>query len=195
MSTAPIPPDPEGFRQLFDRQAPAVHRFLVRLTRDAHAAEDLLQETFATLWRKRAQFRGDGSLEGYLRQIAYRTWLNARATLRRARAVAPLDVDPSSSAETAAEGVARDLDRREALASVRRAVDALPEGWREPFVLFRYEGLSCTEIAEAMALSPKAVELRLARAMKEVVSRVAPHRLNGSAAKSPSRPEWPSRPD
>lgn len=189
MSTAPIPPDPEGFRQLFDCQAPAVHRFLVRLTRDAHAAEDLLQETFATLWRKRAQFRGDGSLEGYLRQIAYRTWLNARATLRRARAVAPLDVDPSSSAETAAEGVARDLDRRAALASVRRAVDALPEGWREPFVLFRYEGLSCAEIAEAMALTPKAVELRLARAMKEVVSRVAPHRLNGSAAKSPSRPD------
>jgi len=72
---------------------------------------------------------------------------------------------------------------------VRRAVDALPEGWREPFVLFRYEGLTCAEIAEAMDLSPKAVELRLARAMKEVVSRVAPHRLNGSAAKSPLRPE------
>jgi len=189
MSTAPIPPDPEGFRLLFERQAPAVHRFLTRLTRDAHAAEDLLQETFATLWRKRAQFRGDGSLEGYLRQIAYRTWLNARATLQRARALAPLDVDPSSPAETTSEGVARDMDRPAALAVVRRAVDALPEGWREPFLLFRYEGLSCAEIAEAMDLTPKAVELRLARAMKEVVSRVAPHRLNGSAAKSASSPE------
>jgi len=189
MPTAPIPPDSEGFRRLFDSLAPAVHRFLVRLTRDAHAAEDLLQETFTTLWRKRAQFRGDGSVEGYLRQIAYRTWLNARVRLKRARTVAPLDVEPSSPSETAADGVARDLDRRDALAAVRRAVDALPEGWREPFVLFRYEGLTCAEIAEAMDLSPKAVELRLARAMKEVVSRVAPHRLNGSAAKSPLRPE------
>ena len=189
MPTAPIPPDSEGFRRLFDSLAPAVHRFLVRLTRDAHAAEELLQETFTTLWRKRAQFRGDGSVEGYLRQIAYRTWLNARVRLKRARTVSPLDVEPSSPSETAADGVARDLDRRDALAAVRRAVDALPEGWREPFVLFRYEGLTCAEIAEAMDLSPKAVELRLARAMKEVVSRVAPHRLNGSAAKSPLRPE------
>lgn len=187
MPTAPIPPDSEGFRELFEAQAPAIHRFLVRLTRDAHTAEDLLQETFTTLWRKRAQFRGDGSVEGYLRQIAYRTWLNARDRLRRARAVAPLGMDPSSSVETAADGVARDMDRRDALVAVRRAVDALPEGWREPFVLFRYEGLTCAEIAEAMDLSPKAVELRLARAMKEVVSRVAPHRLNGSTAPPPSR--------
>ena len=128
MPTAPIPPDSEGFRQLFHSLAPAVHRFLVRLTRDAHAAEDLLQETFTTLWRKRAQFRGDGSVEGYLRQIAYRTWLNARVRLKRARAVAPLDVEPSATVETAADGVARDLDRRDALAAVRRAVDALPRG-------------------------------------------------------------------
>ncbi|MBP7276243.1 MAG: hypothetical protein KBA51_08585 [Kiritimatiellae bacterium] len=48
----------------------------------------------------------------------------------------------------------------------------LPSGWREPFVLFRYEGLTCAQVAEMMGLSPKAVELRLARALRAVAERV-----------------------
>ncbi len=57
---------------LFETHRAAVHRFLTRLARNAHDADELLQETFVLVWRKRAQFRGDGSVGGYLRQIAYR---------------------------------------------------------------------------------------------------------------------------
>ena len=55
------------------------------LTGNRHDAEDLLQDTFARLWRKRDQFRGDGSLEGYVRRISYRVFLNARSRLSRGR--------------------------------------------------------------------------------------------------------------
>jgi RNA polymerase sigma-70 factor (ECF subfamily) len=171
-----IPDDPEGFRRLYDAHGPAVYRLLYRLSRNAHDAEDLVQDTFSTAWRKRRQFRGEGSVEGYLRRIAYRTFLNARHRLSRLRAVAPLvDADGSARGPSPVEACERQ-DRDRLLAEVRRAVDALPDSWREPFVLFRYEGLSCAEVARTMGLTPKAVELRLARALHSLSRSLEPLR-------------------
>src|SRR5262245_66243433 len=112
MPTPGIPPDREGFRGLFDAHKNAVYRLLCRLSRDSHTAEDLLQETFVIVWRKRDQFRGDGSLEGWLRRIAYRTYLNARPRLERARARAGLEAEPLARAGAPDEGV-RSEERRD----------------------------------------------------------------------------------
>lgn len=185
MSPSPIPPDLEGFRRLFETHRDSMYRFLSRLSRDAQHAEDLLQETFTTLWRKRAQFRGEGSLEGYLRTIAYRTWLNARTRLDRSRAASSLDAEAASHSEAPEDRVPRQMDQAALLAEVRRAVDALPDGWREPFVLFRYEGLTCAETADVMGLSPKAVELRLARALRSVADHVRAH-MGGATGRLPA---------
>ena len=83
MADGALPGDGDDFRRLFDEHRDTVFRFLYRLAGNRHDAEDLAQETFVRLWRKRDQFRGDGSVEGYLRRIAYRTFLNARARLSR----------------------------------------------------------------------------------------------------------------
>jgi RNA polymerase sigma-70 factor (ECF subfamily) len=166
MPSPAIPDDRDGFRRLYETHGEAMFRLLYRLTRNAHDAEDLLQDTFTRAWTKRRQFRGDGSVEGYLRKIAYRTYLNARTRIGRARAVSPLfeadlpdrDGNPSAAAE-------RTLDRRHLLDRVRAAVDALPASWREPFVLFRYVGLTCAEVGETLGISTKAAEIRVARAL------------------------------
>ena len=172
MTPPPIPLDREGFRRLFETHRDAMYRFLTRLTRDTQHAEDLLQETFATLWRKREQYRGEGSLEGYVRQIAYRTWINARPRLAKSRTSPLTDATPAAMSVTPDEAIETRLDGEARRREVRAAVDALPDGWREPFVLFRYEGLTCAEIGETLALSPKAVELRLARALRDVARRL-----------------------
>jgi DNA-directed RNA polymerase specialized sigma24 family protein len=49
----------------------AVYRLLVHLTRDAHQAEDLTQETFAAAWEKIGRFQGNASLATWLHRIAY----------------------------------------------------------------------------------------------------------------------------
>jgi len=172
MPTSGIPDDTEGFRRLYEANRASIHRLLARLARDGHAADDLLQETFLTVWRKRAQFRGEGSVEGWMKTIAVRTYLNARPRLVRALAETGLPMDPPARPGVASDDVGGRLDRNALLAQVRAAVDGLPAGWREPFVLFRYEGLTCAEVAQLMGLSPKAVELRLARALRAVAERV-----------------------
>ena len=49
-------------------------------------------------------------------------------------------------------------------ARVRDAIDALPPPMRESFVLFRFEGLTCAEIAAALGAPVKTIESRVRRA-------------------------------
>jgi RNA polymerase sigma-70 factor (ECF subfamily) len=171
MADRALPGDGEEFRRLFEAHRDTVFRFLYRLSGNRHDAEDLVQDTFVRLWRKRAQFRGDGSVEGYLRRIAYRTFLNARARLSRPHGtveeIQPVDGNPDPS-----ESASRAELKGFLLAHVRRAVDDLPPSWRDPFVLFRYEGLKLREIADTLGITPKAAEIRVARALERVASRL-----------------------
>ena len=79
-----------AFRELFERHRDDLFRFLYRLTRNATDADDLLQETFLIVWRKRAQFDSRGSLEGWLKRIAFRTYLNSRTRSDRRARLGPM---------------------------------------------------------------------------------------------------------
>ena len=65
-------------KALFDDQRDRLYRMLLRLSGNAQDAEDLLQETFLVVWRKRDRFEGRGAPEGFLRTTAMRLFLNTR---------------------------------------------------------------------------------------------------------------------
>lgn len=160
-------------RSLFEHEREGLFRFLWRLTGNASDAEDLLQDTFLTAWRKKDKFEARENAGAYLRRTAFRAFLNARRKSDRRAASAPRVEEPTteSAARTAAES-----DARACLAAhVRAAVDALPDDTREAFVLFRFEGLSCAEIARIAETTVDAVEGRIERAMKLLGARLRPH--------------------
>lgn len=161
---------------MFEAHRDPVFRFLCRLTRSTADAEDLLQETFLTVWRKRAQFEGRGSAGGYLRSTAYRLFLNQREVRERRRALAPtVSADDSVPAQDD-----HDRERRESIEflvhRVREALDTLPEPAREAFVLFRYEGLTCAQIAELVGAPVKTIESRLERATRLLALKLKAYR-------------------
>lgn len=167
--------DGPALRALFGTQRERLFRMLYRLTGDAAEAEDLLQDTFLAVWRKRERFEGRGAPEGFLRRTAMRLFLNARrARERRA------DLAPSPTSERAFPAPEEELERRDALdflaARVREALDSLPDGPRETFLLFRYEGLTCAEIADAIGAPVKTVETRLRRATQLLAAKLARYR-------------------
>src|SRR3954466_501902 len=67
----------------------ALYRFLLHLARDAHAAEDLTQETFAAAWRNIGGFRGRASLSTWLHRIAYTKFVDWNRRSRRVRPHGP----------------------------------------------------------------------------------------------------------
>jgi RNA polymerase sigma-70 factor (ECF subfamily) len=166
--------DPVEFRALFEAHSARLQRFLCHLTGNASDAEDLLQETFLSVWKKRDQYEGRGSAEGYLRRTAFHLFLNQREKRLRRDALAPPAVEtyaaPADDALLANDALGYLILR------VREAVHALPQGPREAFILFRFEGLSCAEIADATGAPLKTVEGRLARATRLLAERLERHR-------------------
>jgi RNA polymerase sigma-70 factor (ECF subfamily) len=169
-------PSRSEFREIFETHREPVYRFLWRLTGNPHDAEDLLQDTFATYWRKAKQYRAEGSLLGYLRTIAYRTFLNSRARKGVKNPPRPL----TDALDPGVPGHEAEVDEAEThrflLQRIREAADSLPEGAREAFLMFRFEGMTVAEVARTTSAPVKTVESRLRRAMELLVQRLRRYR-------------------
>lgn len=169
--------DEAQFRRLFEAHRDAVFRLLFRLTRHRADADDLLQETFLTVWRKLGQFQSRGSVEGWIKRAAFRTYLNSREKLRRRAELDGRTPPPASRTAPPADGAVAHRDAVAFLAAqVERALAELPEDARVAFVLFRYEGLTCAEIGEMTGVPAKTAESRVRRATELLAERLAPWR-------------------
>ena len=167
-------------RTLFMDQRDRIFRLLYRLTGNAQDAEDLLQETFLAVWRKRHQFEGRGAPEGYVRRTAVRLFLNTKQRqVRRPAMGSGLDA-PGMALEAEVATPAEHLERRDAteflVDRVNEALHALPDAAREAFVLFRFEGFTCAEIAELTEAPVKTIETRLRRATQVLAERLERYR-------------------
>jgi RNA polymerase sigma-70 factor (ECF subfamily) len=147
--------DPEAFELLFQQFYPEVRRWLLRLVRDAAAADDLTIEVFWRLHRAHARFDPTRSFGAWARRIASNAALDhLRKTCRiRAAPGPPPPHQPDSAAR-------RDLHLR-----VERAYLQLPAKLRVVAELALIEGWPQHEIADALGISRSAVKSRAARAM------------------------------
>ena len=150
---------PEVLGVLYERHAPAVHRFLVRRVGTA-AAEDLLAEVFtaAVAGRLRVQPHASGSALPWLYGIAANT---VREHLRRRPAHGLLDsADPVVDWDAVDARLDADAQRD----ALRRALTALTPAERELLLLVAWEGLAPAEAGAVLGLSPVAARSRLHRA-------------------------------
>ena len=160
------------FQCLFEDTRTATYRFLRYLCRDEGDAEDLLQETYLTVWRKRARYPRPARVQGYLRTIAYRLFLNhcekharRRRILEEGRLQMPVVQPLVPSTATRAQ----QADQHGALvARVHELLALLPPRAREAFVMHRFCGLSTAEIAEVMGAPHKTIEGRLRSATRRL---------------------------
>jgi len=165
--------DHEAFERLVERYRDRVYRLSRRLTGSASDAEEVLQETFVSAYRRLGGFRGEAAFSTWLYRIA----TNAALMLRRGRARHPTeplddylprfdrqgrharDADHARAAD--AETI---LDRERLARHARLALERLPERYRTPFVLRDLEELPTAEVASVLGLSHALVRQRVHRA-------------------------------
>jgi RNA polymerase sigma-70 factor (ECF subfamily) len=144
---------------------PRIYRFALRLARDAHAAEDLTQETLLRAWRHRDRLRDPQAARVWLFRITANLW---RDHLRRDRSpiaqAAPLAEEPIGDMPAPDQELTGQEDVRRALA----ALDALPPRQREVLYLNACEGLTTEEIATALGIRASAVKANLCLARKKL---------------------------
>jgi RNA polymerase sigma-70 factor (ECF subfamily) len=143
------------FVALVERQSRFVFRVAYALLRNAHDAEDAVQETFLKLYRTGAW----QNMEDEKAFLARATWRMAVERLPRKREELPDQEAASHDASPEEAAIAADR-----IATVQRLVDALPEELRQPLALSTVEELSSREIAALMGLPEGTVRTRLMRA-------------------------------
>jgi RNA polymerase sigma-70 factor (ECF subfamily) len=124
----------------------AVYRLLLHLTRDAHRAEDLTQETFAKAWRVIGSFQGKASLGTWLHRIAYTKFLDAQRTRQRDDATRERLVRPHAGSVDPFEAAAADDESRR----LHQALAALEPSERVVLVLHYLQDLSYAEMADVL---------------------------------------------
>lgn len=163
--------DPRAFAQLVERYEQRVYNLARKMMRDQQDAEDVLQETFLSVYRHLENFQGASSFSTWLYRIA----TNASLMKLRARKPPPLSLDEPGESEDGAPGLPREivdwsitpeqaLLSGETRAQMDAAIAALPVTLRAVFVLRDIEGLSAQETAEVLDISIPNVKTRLHRA-------------------------------
>lgn len=136
--------------------------------RNAEEAQEATQDVFVKVHARLHTFAGDAQLRTWIYRIAVNTCLDRiKAARRRKRSFLVRLFTPEVGQVTELPGTAHpgvELEEREAMAALFRAIDGLPDAQRTALLLKAMEGLSQQEIAAVMQLSEKAVESLLSRA-------------------------------
>jgi RNA polymerase sigma-70 factor (ECF subfamily) len=157
--------DLSALGEAYDAHHVHVRAFARRLLGDESAAEDLVQETFLTLPRAVARFRGESSLRTFLVSIAVRhVSHHIRAAARRRSAMARLAREPHVLPAAPDE----DAERRRLAAALLRALDALPVDQRVAVVLCEVEGRTSAEAARIVGAPEATVRTRLFHAKRKL---------------------------
>ena len=152
------------FELLMRRYNERVYRAARSIVRDEQEAEDVMQEAYVNAFTHLRQFNGSAQFSTWLLRIAINESL---ARVRRRRRYEAFD-DERSSVESFMSGNPSENPERQAFTGELRsllewAIDTLPDGMREVFVLRDVEGLSTSEVADALNVSEDVVKTRLSR--------------------------------
>ncbi len=151
--------DRDAFEQLYRRNARAVLGLATRQLGERAAAEDAVQETFASVWRSARSYRPDRGPGGSWLYVVAR---NAIVDRVRARKDVPAEIPDRASTD------AGPLESAEASWEhwrVHRALEELPESERAVIALAYWSGLSQREVADRIGVPLGTVKTRTRAAL------------------------------
>ena len=143
--------------------APGLLRFALKMVRDRHRAEDLVQETLLSAWRHFHQFEAGTNCRAWL----FRILINARnREFSKWRALAEVvNIDDVQVHEP---------EKISASVEINSALDSLSSEHREILILGVVEGFSIKELASILAVPVGTVMSRLSRARARLREMLAP---------------------
>jgi RNA polymerase sigma factor (sigma-70 family) len=156
--------DIDALGELFERHQRRLFGFLVKLTGDRTAAEDVAQNVFQRMLKYRHTYRDDGCFSAWMHHLARRCASDHfRKTTTRATAVDPADLERQADDAPAAAAV---VQARDDQALLQLALQRLDRDEREVLLLSRLQELSFAEIAGILECSVGAARVRAHRALQ-----------------------------
>ncbi|MEA5006782.1 MAG: RNA polymerase sigma-70 factor [Rikenellaceae bacterium] len=155
------------FEYFFNAEYSNVKYFVCHYVKDYHSAEDITQETFLALWKRRELLDSNLNIKSYLFTIARNKALNylrdraAKVTDEFDKIELRLTIDSLSGEYIISKIDSMDMER-----TIESIFSNLPEKIRETFILSRKHGYTYEEIATKLGISVKVVEHNVSAALK-----------------------------
>jgi len=158
--------NPKAFTEIYNRYWDKLYVVAGNKLGDLFQAQEIVQEIFLDLWRRREKLSVIENLNAYLATALKYKVIN----FRHKRTVEQKYVDHAKQADEQSYSMENYLQFEELKSKLERLVAKLPEKCQMVYKLSREEGLSQKEIAKKLEITEKTVEAHLTRALKSLKS-------------------------
>ena len=157
--------DEAAFRLIFDAYRLRLYALALKMLRSGSEAQEIVQETFLSLWTSREKLPAVTNASSYIFTIAYhKIYRQLKQTAIDARKLQALIAAGEISQNSTEENMAA----RESQHLVAMAVQQLSPQRKQVYLLSRGEGLTLDEIAVRMGVSRNTVKNHLVEALKQI---------------------------
>ena len=161
--------DEHSFKLIFNFFYPRLYYFIHSYIPNDDLAENIVQDTFFTLWSKRGDLKHDSNINAWLYTVARNNCLKKirGSKAKRSNIFAQLnELELEMNMEALADIDTSELTFREIEQIIENTLGGLPPQCRKIFQLSRFENKKNREIAQELKISVKAVENQITKALK-----------------------------
>jgi|APDOM4702015159_1054818.scaffolds.fasta_scaffold76737_2 RNA polymerase sigma-70 factor (ECF subfamily) len=154
--------DKKAFEEIFRKYREKIYYFAIRYYNSAEDAENVVQDVFIKLWDERENVKEELSLNNYIYTIAKNHLFNIQRKKINERAYRSYIVEHLvQTPNLENEMIFADLKQ-----SIDKIIDELPAQRKKVFVMGNIEGLSNKEVASALNLSVRTIEVHKSLALQ-----------------------------
>lgn len=158
-------------KRLYDLYAAKMYFVCLRYARHELEAQDMLQDGFIKVFDKLAQYRSNGSFEGWIRRIMVNTSLNhcRKSSFKQEQ----IGIEDYQDKVVSSKAISK-MSEKELLSLIQK----LPDGYRMVFNLYVIEGYSHKEIGELLNISESTSRSQLAKSRKWMQNLLSEHKIS-----------------
>jgi RNA polymerase sigma-70 factor, ECF subfamily len=173
--------DMAAFEEIYQRHHRRVYSICLRMLQNAHEAEDLTQDVFIQLYRKIGSFRGDSAFTTWLHRMTVNQVLMhfRKRTVKFEKTTEEGETPDQVVAGTSNPNKMPIVDK----IALENAIDQLPAGYKNVFVLHDVEGFEHEEVARILGCSVGTSKSQLHKArlkLQKLLRKKANPRLIGT---------------
>ena len=157
--------DTPAYKELYDRYSKAMFNTCLRLLNNVVEAEDILQDSFIEAFRNIHSFEYRTSFGGWLKQIC----VNRSINQLKKRKINWVDIEKIAGYDSMEEAGVDENEIRLKVELVKKAIMALPDGYRTVLTLYLLEGYDHEEIAGILNLAESTTRSQYIRGKQKLL--------------------------
>lgn len=162
--------DEIAFKVIFNKYYSRLYYFIIEFVPLKDIAENIVQDTFFTLWNKRNELTDGTNFGAYLFTVAKNNCLyrlrdqKHRKKLFTEHSIDAIELETNLEVLTTIDSSTYTFEEIERI--IQKTLDELPPQCKKVFILSRFEEKKNKEIAEELNISVKVVEKHITKGLK-----------------------------